>query len=105
VLDGDTQQPSAASAASSTSSEFIIYSGKQGGGATVLGWGMTLQLLVTGGTGNCYFLNINILGKAAMLHFALIPFCGWGCASSACRLLGIAVLMLNSHRLLIICST
>jgi hypothetical protein len=32
-----------------------------------------------------------------MLHFALTPFCSWGHANSACRLLDIAVLMSSSH--------
>jgi hypothetical protein len=45
-----------------------------------------------GEVGTPYSLNVNILGKAAMLHFALAPFCSWGCANSACRLLDIAVL-------------
>jgi hypothetical protein len=47
--DGDTQLLSAAtaSAALSTSSEFIIYNGKQGGVATVHGKGHDI---VTGGT-------------------------------------------------------
>jgi hypothetical protein len=58
----------------------------------------------TGGTCNHYSLNVNILGKAAMLYFALTLFCGWGRANSACRLLDIAVLMSGSHRLLIFCS-
>jgi hypothetical protein len=38
---GDSQQQPAAAAASSTSREFIIYSGRQGSGATVLGVGVT----------------------------------------------------------------
>jgi hypothetical protein len=43
-----------------------------------------------------------MLGKVAVLHFALTPFCGWGCANSAYRLFDIAVLLSSSHRLLII---
>jgi hypothetical protein len=26
----------------------------------------------------CYSLNVNNLGKKAVLHFAFSPFCGWG---------------------------
>jgi hypothetical protein len=90
--DGDTQQPAAAAAAAlSISSEFIIYSGKKGGGATVLRGG-----------GHDYSLNVNIFGKTAVLHFVLTPYCGQGCANSACGLLGIAVLMSSSHRFLIL---
>jgi hypothetical protein len=33
--------------------------------------------LGTGGTCDCFSLNVNILGKTAVLHLAL--FCGWGC--------------------------
>jgi hypothetical protein len=42
--------------------------------------GMTLQLLGKGETYNRNSLHVNILGKAAVLHFALTPFCGWGYA-------------------------
>jgi hypothetical protein len=57
----------------STSSSFIIHSGKQGG-AAVLGGGGDIVIL----GGDCFSLNINILGKTAELHLA--HFCGWGCA-------------------------
>jgi hypothetical protein len=46
-----------------------MYSGKQGGGAKVLvggGW-------ETGGTCDHYSLNINILGKSAVLHLPSPP--------------------------------
>jgi hypothetical protein len=55
--------------------------------------------MVKGETAHHYSLNVNILGKAAVLHFALALFCGWGHANSARRLFGIAVLMSSSHRL------
>jgi hypothetical protein len=78
----------------STSSEFIIYTGKQE--VKQQFWRAGVDI-VTGRTCDRYSLNINTLGKADMLHFALTPFCSWGCANSACRLLGIAVLMSSSH--------
>jgi hypothetical protein len=58
-------------------SELFIYGGEQGGGATVLGEGCDI---VTGENCDCYSLNVNILGKAAVLPFALAPFCGLGYA-------------------------
>jgi hypothetical protein len=58
--------------ASSTSSEFIIYSGKQGSTATVLR-GHDTVVIGKQGTCNHYSLDVNILGKAAVLHFALAP--------------------------------
>jgi hypothetical protein len=73
-------------------SKFLIYSGKQGSGATVLGGG------VAGGTCDPYSLNINILGKAVVLHFAFTLFCSWSRAKSAYRFLGIAVLVSSSHK-------
>jgi hypothetical protein len=51
----------------------FISSGKQGGGATVLG---DRSDIVRRETCVPTSLNINNLGKAAVLHFAL--FCGWG---------------------------
>jgi hypothetical protein len=48
--------------------------------------------IVTRETYDGYSLNVNILGKTAMLHFALTLFCGWDHANLACRLLDIAVL-------------
>jgi hypothetical protein len=53
--------------------ESFISSGKQGGGATVLQEGHDI---VTRETCAPTSLNLNNLGKAAVLHFAL--FCGWG---------------------------
>jgi hypothetical protein len=32
--------------------------------------------IVTREACNCYSLNVNILGKIVLLHFALAPFCG-----------------------------
>jgi hypothetical protein len=61
-----------------------------------------MWLLGTGGTCDCYSLDVTILGKAAVLHFTLTPFCSWGCANPACRLFDIAVLMSRSHRFLIL---
>jgi hypothetical protein len=112
----------------SSFSESFIYSCKQGGGATVLREGCDT---VTRETCDHYSLNINILGKTAVLHFPLTLFCGWGHAKlslpiighsctclfssaagavpdSACRLFDTAVsnmsavLMSRSHRLLIL---
>jgi hypothetical protein len=83
----------------SSFSKSFIYSGKQGGGATVLGEGCDI---ITGETCDPYSLNVNSLGKAAVLHFALAHFCGWGRANSAYKLFGIAVLMSSSHRLVIL---
>jgi hypothetical protein len=70
--------------------------GGRGCGIVVTGNKRNLQLLP---------LNVNILGKAAVLQFVLALFCSWGCANSACRLLSIAMLMSSSHRLFIICSS
>jgi hypothetical protein len=58
-------------------SESFISSGKQGGGATVLGEGCDIVARET-----CFHtsLNVNNLGKATVLHFAFPLFCGWGCA-------------------------
>jgi hypothetical protein len=90
-----SQQPT-----TSSFSKSFIYTCKQGGGAMVLGEGHDI---VTRETWDSYSLKINILGKAAVLHYALTPFCSWGCANSACRLLDVAMLMSSSHRLLILC--
>jgi hypothetical protein len=76
--DGDTQQPAAAAAASQAAhrqpinnppsffSESFASSGKQEGGATVLWEGHDIVTKET-----CFpaSLNVNNLGKAAMLHF------------------------------------
>jgi hypothetical protein len=61
-----------------------------------------MWLLGTGGTCDCYSLDVTILGKAAVLHFTLTPFCSWGCANPACKLFDIAVLVSRSHRFLIL---
>jgi hypothetical protein len=86
------------SSVSITSSEFIIYSGKEGSRATILG---RHDIVVTRnrGTCNCYSLHINIFGKETVLHFALTPFCSWGLCQSQST--DIAVLMSSYHRLLI----
>jgi hypothetical protein len=55
--------------------ESFIPSGKQGGGAAVLGEGRDI---VTRETCVPTSLNANNLGKAAVLHFAFAPFCSWG---------------------------
>jgi hypothetical protein len=69
----------------STSSEFIIDSSKQEGGATVLGGGD----IILGRVGTCdhFSLNVNILGKTAVLHFALTPFCSWGCVKHSLQII------------------
>jgi hypothetical protein len=51
------------------------------------------------GTCGPYSLHLNILWQAAVLHFALAPFCS--CQSQPAD---IAVLMSSSHRFLIVCS-
>jgi hypothetical protein len=54
----------------------FISSGKQGGGATVLGEGCDIVPRET-----CIptsFSEQKQLGKAAVLHFAFSPFCSWG---------------------------
>jgi hypothetical protein len=53
----------------------FIYSDKQGGGAAVLG---ERRDIVTRETCIPTSLNVSILGKAAVLHFAFALFCGWG---------------------------
>jgi hypothetical protein len=70
----ETQQPASAAAnqnlpsksLKSSFSESFIYSGKQGGGATVLWEGRDI---VTRETCVPASLNVNNLGKAAELHF------------------------------------
>jgi hypothetical protein len=68
----------------SVPSESFISSGKQGGGATVLPEGRDIV------TRETYIiptsLNINNLGKAAVLHFAL--FCSWGHAKLSLPIIG-----------------
>jgi hypothetical protein len=44
------------------------------------------QFSGTGGTCDHFFLNINILGKTAVLHLA--HFCRWGCANSSLQFIG-----------------
>jgi hypothetical protein len=61
----------------SSFSKSFIYSGKQGGGVRVLGEGHDI---VTRETCLPTSLNVNNLGKAAVLHFAFTLFCDWGCA-------------------------
>jgi hypothetical protein len=57
----------------------LLYTVAKGGGAAVLQeGGVTLQFSGTGGTCDCFSLNIHILGRTAVLHLA--HFCGWGCA-------------------------
>jgi hypothetical protein len=68
----------------SSFSESVIYNGKQGGGVTVHGEEHDTE---TGQICNCYSLNINILGKAPVLHFALTLFCGWGCAKLSLQII------------------
>jgi hypothetical protein len=81
-LDGDTQQPC-------PPPESLLCTVANKEVEQKFWWGGGRE---TGGTCDHYSLNINILGKSAVLHFALASFCGWGCANSTCRLLGIAVL-------------
>jgi hypothetical protein len=64
------------------------------------GGGRDIAVLGNRRNHDCYSLNVNILGKTAMLPFTLALFCDWSCANSACRLFDIAVLMSNSHSLL-----
>jgi hypothetical protein len=55
--------------------------------AFLWGGGVTPWSSGTGGACDSFSLNINVLGKTAVLHLA--HFCSWGCASQACNLLGI----------------
>jgi hypothetical protein len=63
--------------------ESFIYSGKQGGGAVVLREGCDI---VTRETCVPTSLNINNLGKAAVLHFAL--FHSWGHTKLSLQIIG-----------------
>jgi hypothetical protein len=65
------------------------------------GGGRDIVVLGNGGTCNRYPLDVNILGKAAVLHFALTPFCSCGLCQS--QPADMAVLMSSSHRLLTLC--
>jgi hypothetical protein len=80
-------------------------------------WGQVTLELREGGTCKRYSLhvlllflpegpgvNILVLTKAAVLHFALHPFCSGGLCILACRSLDMAVLMSSSPRPLILCS-
>jgi hypothetical protein len=102
---------------SCTSSEFIIYSSKTRRWATVLqGRGCDSDIIVlwTGETCDCFSLNVNILRKAAMLHFVLtllhlgpcqtkpVDSVAGAMPNSACRLFDTAVLTSSSHRPLIL---
>jgi hypothetical protein len=78
----------------SSFSESFIPSGKQRGGATVLREGCDIEekqlswILLSHSLlwlGLCQIpayrlFDINILGKAAAMHFTLALFCGWSCA-------------------------
>jgi hypothetical protein len=44
--------------------------------------------IAIGETCHRYSLNVNILGKASVLHFALTPFCGLGCAKLSLQIIG-----------------
>jgi hypothetical protein len=55
--------------------ESFMSSVKQGGGTTVLREGCDI---VTRETCTPTSLNVNNLGKAAVLQFAFAPFCSWG---------------------------
>jgi hypothetical protein len=114
--DGDTQQPPPPPVS-------LSYTAANKEVEQQFSGGMTFRLLGIGGTCDRYSLDVSILGKAAVLRFALPPsvaggcaipacrslgtavltlFCSWGCANSACRLCDTAMLMSGSHRLLII---
>jgi hypothetical protein len=67
----------------SSFSESFISSGKQGGGVTVLEEGRDI---ITRETCIPASLNVNNLGKAVVLHFAL--FCGWGSAKLSLPIIG-----------------
>jgi hypothetical protein len=41
----------------------------------------------TGGACHRYSPDVDILGKAAVLHFALTPFCGWGHAKLSLQII------------------
>jgi hypothetical protein len=69
----DTQQPP-------SPSEFITYSSKQGSRVTDLGRHDI--------TSDGYSLDVNILGKASVLHFALPPSTAGGCAHPSLQIIG-----------------
>jgi hypothetical protein len=78
---------------SSTSGEFIIYNGKTRRWAAVLqGMGHGIIVLWTGEICDCFSLNVSshvyILGKSAMLHFALTLSCSWGHAKLSLQVIG-----------------
>jgi hypothetical protein len=68
----------------SSFSESFISNGKQGDGGTVLREG---HGIVTRETCNHYSLNINILGKAPVLHFAHTLFWDWGRAKLSLQII------------------
>jgi hypothetical protein len=76
-------------------------SGKQVGGTTVL---REWHDIVTRETCIPASLNINNLGKAAVLHPALLSSVARAGRAKLSLSLSTAVFMSNSHRLLIICS-
>jgi hypothetical protein len=65
-----------------------------------LGWGVTLKQEKPGFL--LLSLNVNNLGKAAVLHFALAPSEAGAMPNSVYRSLSTTALMSSSHRLLII---
>jgi hypothetical protein len=85
----------------SSFTESFMSSGKQGGGATVLWEGCDIVTRET-----CVLLlslNVNNLGKAAVLHFAL--FCGWGHPKFSLLIIGNSCAYVKSHSHLIIHSS
>jgi hypothetical protein len=69
----------------SSISKSFISSGKQGGGATVLWEGCDI---ITKETLIPTSLNINNLGKSAVLHFTLALFGSWGHAKLSLPIIG-----------------
>jgi hypothetical protein len=55
---------------------------------------MTLEFSGTEGTCDHFSLNVNILGKAVVLH--LVHFCSWGCAKLSLQFFDTAVVMYSA---------
>jgi hypothetical protein len=92
------QSPSKKQTPASSFSESFIASGKQGGGATVLGEGHDIVTRET-----CIPTSLNKqLRKSSCAAFCLCPLLQLGPCQTAYRSLSTTVLVSNSHRLLII---
>jgi hypothetical protein len=65
----------------------LLYTAATRGREAIFGvGGVTLYSSGTGGACASFSLNVNILGKTAVLH--LVPFCSWVCANSSVQFIG-----------------